>query len=440
MCTRCITYCIPQQNLLALQAHLEMIQGVERSKSSIEPLLAADDYSGALDVLDAAKRTLSSELSELNCLKSAARQMTEYESLAYTMLASRFLSMAQQSHDQHNSSTTAHDSGADSDNDDSYSYSASTSQQQQHQHISSKQQQQQQQQQHARSIHSSTAYDTAKSTSDSTTANDDTALQPILEGLQRLNKLQDVLDMYQQHLLEELKLIIRTVVGDYLNTTGAAGELIDTFTLPDDDEFDTNTSNGSSSSSGAYSDPSQGTVGVTKLKTLEHSAFTDCLSLCFEHVLSAIERAVQVYQYVVKWQQQCSSSSTTFSQSLTASSNSSSSNGSSSSNSNSSSVNSSAVESTVGVQGAASLRALAQLVERSVSQLLSVRRDYHATSITPQQLRELCDVSIGFATQVNLVYKHPTCSYLYEFIHIHLSRYLCYAFRSSLYVCSGRLQ
>jgi hypothetical protein len=389
MYTHCLTHCILQQNLLALQAHLEMIQGVERSKSSIEPLLAADDYSGALDVLDAAKRTLSSELSELNCLKSAARQMTEYESLAYTMLASRFLSMAQQSHDHHNSSTTAHDSGVDSDNDDSYSYSASTSQQ--HQYSSSRQQQQQQQ--HARSIHSSTAYDTANSISDSTTATDDTALQPILEGLQRLNKLQDVLDMYQQHLLEELKLIIRTVVGDYLNTTGAAGELIDTFTLPDDDEFDTNSNNGSSS--GAYSDPSQGTVGVTKLKTLEHSAFTDCLSLCFEHVLSASERAVQVYQYVVKWQQQCSSSTTTL-QSLTANS-SSSINGSSS---NSSSTSSSAVESTVGVQGAASLRALAQLVERSVSQLLSVRRDYHATSITPQQLRELCDVSIGFATQV----------------------------------------
>jgi hypothetical protein len=369
-----------------------MIQGVERSKSSIEPLLAADDYSGALDVLDAARRTLSGELSELNCLKSAARQMTEYESLAYTMLASRFLSMAQQSHDHHNSSSTAHDNGADSDHDDNYSYDASDSQQQQHQYSSNKQQQQQQ---HARSIHSSTAYDTSDNSSSGTT--DDTALQPILEGLQRLHKLQDVLDMYQQHLLEELKLIIRTVVGDYLNTTGAAGELIDTFTLPDDDEYDANNSNGNGngSSSGTYSDPSQGTVGVTKLKTLEHSAFTDCLSLCFEHVLSAIERAVQVYQYIVKWQQQCGSSSTNTLQSLTANSTSSSSNGV-----HSSSSSSNAVESTVGLQGAASLRALAQLVERSVSQLLSVRRDYHATSITPQQLRELCDVSIGFATQV----------------------------------------
>jgi hypothetical protein len=95
-----------------------MIQGVERSKPSIEPLLAADDYSGALDV------------SELNCLKSAARQMTEYESLAYTMFASRFLSMAQQSHEEHHNNSTAHDNGADSDNDASYSYGASYSQQQ----------------------------------------------------------------------------------------------------------------------------------------------------------------------------------------------------------------------------------------------------------------------------------------------------------------------
>jgi hypothetical protein len=404
-----------------------MIQGVERSKSSIEPLLAADDYSGALDVLDAARRTLSSELSELNCLKSAARQMTEYESLAYTMLASRFLSMAQQSHDQHNSSIAAHNSGADSDNDDNYSYSASTAQQQQHQHSSSKKQQQQQ---HARSIRSSTALDTANSTSDSTIANDDdSALQPILEGLQRLNKLQDVLDMYQQHLLEELKLIIRTVVGDYLNTTGAAGELIDTFTLPDDDDFDTNSSNGGSSS-GAYSDPSQGTVGVTKLKTLEHSAFTDCISLCFEHVLSAIERAVQVYQYVVKWQQQCSSGTTATLQSLTTSS-SSSSNGN---GSNSSSVNSSGVEGTVGVQGAASLRALAQLVERSVSQLLSVRRDYHATSITPQQLRELSDVSIGFATQASLVYSH-LCEFSFIYVHIHTFSLILHATQLALCTC-----
>jgi hypothetical protein len=96
--------------------------------------------------------------------------------------------------------------------------------------------------------------------------------------------------MYQQHLLEELKMIINTVVGDYLNTTGAAGELIDTSTLPDDEDYDNSYGNSNASSCGTYSDPSQGTVGVTKLQTLEHSAFTDYLLLCFEHVLKAAIR------------------------------------------------------------------------------------------------------------------------------------------------------
>jgi hypothetical protein len=80
-------------------------------------------------------------------------------------------------------------------------------------------------------------------------------------------------------------LVCRTVVGDYLNTTGTGGELIDSYPLDDADD------------DGADG----GTIAVAKLKTLEHSAFLDCLALCFEHVLSVLQRAVMFHRFMAQW-------------------------------------------------------------------------------------------------------------------------------------------
>lgn len=73
------------------------------------------------------------------------------------------------------------------------------------------------------------------------------------------------------------------MVGDYLSTTGAGGELIDTYQLDGSD--DENGGDG-------------GTIAVVKLKTLEHNAFLDCLALCFEHVLAVLQRAVLFHRFM----------------------------------------------------------------------------------------------------------------------------------------------
>eukprot|EP00611_Tribonema_gayanum_P006690 TRINITY_DN1598_c0_g1_i3.p1 TRINITY_DN1598_c0_g1~~TRINITY_DN1598_c0_g1_i3.p1 ORF type:complete len:811 (+),score=207.55 TRINITY_DN1598_c0_g1_i3:43-2475(+) len=310
-----------QQNLMSLQGYLELVQSIERSKLAVEPLLAADDYSGALDVLEGARRALAGDLADMHCLRAASRQMTEYEDLAFAMLTSRLLSVA-----QHTRPGEAGGHGGD---------------------------------------------DASEDARGSEGADLEVALVPVVQAVERLGKLEKVLDMFEERLLEDLKLIIRTVVGDYLNTTGTGGELIDTYPLDDSDD------DGGGDG---------GTIAVSKLKTLEHSAFLDCLALCFEHVLAVLQRAVLFHRFMA-------------SRPAVALHNGSAPDGDASTVASDTKPAATLVQAHT-LHTAASLRAAADLVERSLSQLVGVRRDLHATSLSPQQLRALCDAALEFTSKV----------------------------------------
>ncbi|KAG5175926.1 Vps54-like protein-domain-containing protein, partial [Tribonema minus] len=310
-----------QQNLMSLQGYLELVQSIERSKLAVEPLLAADDYSGALDVLEGARRALARDLSDMHCLRAASRQMSEYEDLAFAMLTSRLLSVA-----QHTRPGEAGGHGGD---------------------------------------------DASEGARGSEGADLEAALVPVVQAVERLGKLEKVLDMFEERLLEDLKLIIRTVVGDYLNTTGTGGELIDTYPLDDSDD------DGGGDG---------GTIAVSKLKTLEHSAFLDCLALCFEHVLAVLQRAVLFHRFMA-------------SRPAVAPHNGSAPDGDASTVASDTKPAATLVQAHT-LHTAASLRAAADLVERSLSQLVGVRRDLHATSLSPQQLRALCDAALEFTSKV----------------------------------------
>ena len=84
-----------EQNLMALQKHLDVILNLKRSKQAIEPLLAAQDYSSAIHILETSNQMLDTNISDLSCLRDARRQMRELEEVSFVMLSSRFISLGQ---------------------------------------------------------------------------------------------------------------------------------------------------------------------------------------------------------------------------------------------------------------------------------------------------------------------------------------------------------
>lgn len=57
-------------------------------------LLAAEDYLGALDILQSAKSTVKNELGKLHSLRNVGRQLKEYEELVSGLLSNRFVALA----------------------------------------------------------------------------------------------------------------------------------------------------------------------------------------------------------------------------------------------------------------------------------------------------------------------------------------------------------
>ena len=57
-------------------------------------MLAAEDYLGALDILQSAKATVKNELGKLQSLRHVGRQLKEYEGLVSDLLSNRFVNLA----------------------------------------------------------------------------------------------------------------------------------------------------------------------------------------------------------------------------------------------------------------------------------------------------------------------------------------------------------
>ncbi len=100
-------------------------------------------------------------------------------------------------------------------------------------------------------------------------------------GLLQLERIPSALDLYQRQLEDELKQIVRTVVGDYLSSSNEDGTLLDVYNpLPENDK------------------DSVIVQSMKRLQTLEHSGFLSCLSMCFDHIETALRRATAVSHFL----------------------------------------------------------------------------------------------------------------------------------------------
>jgi vacuolar protein sorting-associated protein 54 len=174
-------------------------------------------------------------------------------------------------------------------------------------------------------------------------------------GLKRLGELPKALDLYRQRLEEDLKLIMRTVVGDYLASMGEDGVLVDTYDPLQDPE-------------------GEGGQSVNGLRALEHKAFLSCLEMCFEHLEAALKGGTAVLRMIDADLYASSDQKASLPSRLE-------------------------VGDVTQPKTKECLQGLSRLIETAVSQLLTIRRDYHA-SLTAEQLKELWELSVAFIERV----------------------------------------
>ncbi|CBJ32982.1 conserved unknown protein [Ectocarpus siliculosus] len=380
-------------NLSSLEATLELVARVQQSQAAIEGLLAAEDYLGALDILQSAKSTVKNELGKLHSLRNVGRQLKEYEELVSGLLSNRFVALAVTIPVDVVGSAAAggaatggngNGRGDPADGLSSWETAAATD----------------------REGGDAATNGRGGEAGGAISAGGDEMrrdLELVVQGLLRLGEMERVLGVVQDRVSEDLKLIIRTVVGDFLATTDDAGELMDTFHLFGDESAATGAGTGPGTAAGAGSgnaggggeDGEQGTAAaaggqsVAKLKTLDGEAFCSCLEMCFEHMhegggrggeegggdvgdqLSSVVTSEEG-SVIVERSRSCLRRD---GRSLPSSA--------------------SLLEKSFPPE-----EALSELMERSVSQLLSVRREHNCTKLDVDELKHLWDITVAFIQSV----------------------------------------
>ncbi len=172
-------------------------------------------------------------------------------------------------------------------------------------------------------------------------------------GLLQLKMIPSALDLYQRQLEDELKLIVRTVVGDYLSSSDEHGILLDMYDPQPEIEED-----------GVI------TQSMKRLRTLEHSGFLSCMEMCFHHLEAALRRATAVSQFLSRslLENEKKNSEVDRPSSI--------------------SFGSSAVTPGAVRHINNCIKNAGDLVERTVSQLLDLRRDIHSSQ-SAEQLRQV---------------------------------------------------
>ncbi|CAM9660149.1 unnamed protein product [Ectocarpus sp. 6 AP-2014] len=409
-------------NLSSLEATLELVARVQQSQAAIEGLLAAEDYLGALDILQSAKSTVKNELGKLHSLRNVGRQLKEYEELVSGLLSNRFVALAVTIPVDVVGSAAAGDAATGGNGSGRGDPAAGLS-----------------------SWETAAAADREGGDAATNGRGGDAGgaisaggdelrrdLELVVQGLLRLGEMERVLGVVQDRVSEDLKLIIRTVVGDFLATTDDSGELMDTFHLFGDESAATGAGAGpgtgtagagagSGNAGGGGEDGEQGTAAaaggqsVAKLKTLDGEAFCSCLEMCFEHMLSVLTRVSQMHEALSFIVDACQSSSSSSSPDDSRSAERrqqqqlpqqqkgggrGGEEGGGDVGDQLSSVVTSEEGAVIVERSRSCLRALSELMERSVSQLLSVRREHNCTKLDVDELKHLWDITVAFIQSV----------------------------------------
>ena len=258
-----------QKNESSLSEKIASIQRVLQARTDIQCLLEDEDYLGALDEIGYAKQLFSKELIGLNCVKMVGQQLDSYDELVCEILCNRFVSLAigwdEDSTSQLDKNENEEDSalaGKSNNLDDDYTYTGSDS------------------------------GDLRDLRGGNKSSDEARLLEDLLIALLKCDHLPSALKIYKSRLSEAIKLIVRTCVQEYLSTA------FDCSLLPplNMDDRSPGTGTGIGTSPDGYSDAvvDDNTPFAQRVKEMGDDNFLSCLAMCFEHAISALTRSGRV--------------------------------------------------------------------------------------------------------------------------------------------------
>ncbi|KAJ1428222.1 Vps54-like protein-domain-containing protein [Ochromonadaceae sp. CCMP2298] len=209
-----------QRNEGLLQEKLACMQRAVQGRGAIVALLEAEDYFSATELISATRRLFSEQLSGLSCMRQLGLQLEDIDRLVCEVMCNKFVSLAIQWEEPEPTPIPAHSSSResggelDSGNSMGNSNTSNTS-------ISS-------------SIIGNSSSNNGSSSSSKAGVGGvggaggklsaEVSLKQLLQSLILTQRTQAALSMYRGRLLEALKLIVRTCVTEYLHAFDPADE------------------------------------------------------------------------------------------------------------------------------------------------------------------------------------------------------------------------
>jgi vacuolar protein sorting-associated protein 54 len=325
-----------QKNESCLSDKILSIQRVLQARTDIQCFLDLEDYLGALEEIGYAKKLFSEELVGLSCVRIVGQQLDEYDELVCEIMCNRFVSLAVEWDDI--GAYEDEKNGEPERRNDGFQLSESGL--------------------------------APIGTESSPSGADSGSLEDLLVALLKCGRLSTALSMYKSRLSEAIKLIVRTCVQEYLSSS-----------------FDASLSSGptvndrEAGSSAASGDLAQDDAPFAqRVKEMEDENFLSCLAMCFEHAILALTRSGKVDRFIEAALKRYPSDPKVSKSSLA---------------SGSSSNAAPATSASLLALSKSCLATACDLAQRSVAQLLSLRRDGTAR-ISMEKMKFMWEISLHF--------------------------------------------
>jgi len=249
------------RNCSQLHEKMFCMQQVLQAKQAIASLVEVEDYMTALELIHSARQVFHREqLSSIASMRVIGSQLDDFDGKVCQVMCSKFVSLAIQWEE------------------DAESFSLS-----------------QQQGNSLEPLDPDVEPVGNPSGPKAVPASSQEPLRALLRSLLQTSRLDFALNMYRTRLLDALKLIIRTCVLEYLTHFDPAMMVYDDYPGAGEDDAAEGESAAPSSSS---SQSSSSSSFSQRVKEMTADNFLSCLSMCFENVLLSLTRAEVFHRFV----------------------------------------------------------------------------------------------------------------------------------------------
>ena len=246
-----------QKNESSLSEKIATIQRVLQARTDIQCLLDLEDYVGALEEIGYAKKLFAEELVGLSCVRIVGQQLDEYDELVCEIMSNRFVSLAVEW--EEDAGNVEEDGVGRSEKRGSSSMDD----------------------------FDPTSLEAAGIGGGADSGNSDSeSLEHLMLALLKCGRLTAALNMYKSRLSEAIKLIVRTCVQEYLSSSFDPS-------LLQGDGFDPDPNGDGQGGNGANDTPF-----AQRVKEMGDDNFLSCLAMCFEHAIMALTRSERVDRFI----------------------------------------------------------------------------------------------------------------------------------------------